>query len=324
MLGKAKFLIVLFSLVGCTYFEEVQHKFEEFELKQKIEKYKELQKEILPDGWSLSGCDSLLFTSICKIAGGCSAANIFDAEGYPGRWYRTPDKKCYPSKSKSDISKDMFTGLNLYLADLGKNNPKEACAAVKRLYAYGLKNDWVMGRPPSAVSRVYAVPSLRNRWKRISDKYCGTKFSEEFNLKKSKNSVNDFFDSYLAQNGYRGHLQLLSILFDASLDGKINNYQLDILKSLVRKNPNNALYQAALNRFMGGDQKITVKLLLDETKFPKDRLPSSKNYCTHYLYQRDEITDKKINPDWLPCNSAQEEIYDGIDFLFAAKVAGFN
>jgi hypothetical protein len=308
-------------LTSCTYFEEIQHKLDEVELKEKIEKYKKMQKSFIPGGWSYAGCDSLLFTSLCKVAGACSSANIFDAEGPSGRWFRTPQKDCYPQNSKSDISKDMFTGLNLYLADLGKFNPKEACSAVKRLYIYGIKNDWIMGNPPSAVSRVYAVPSLRNRWKRIADKYCEDRLATDVSL---KNLTDDFFDSYLAQSGYRGHLQVLSILFDASLDGKISKYQLEILKSLVRKNPNNALYQAALHRFLDGDQRIAVRLLLDETKFPKNNLPTTKNYCTHYLYQRDEFEGQNINSDWVPCPGNSEETYDAIDFLFAAKIAGFN
>jgi hypothetical protein len=96
--------------------------------------------------------------------------------------------------------------------------------------------------------------------------------------------------------GYQGHLAVLSTVRNGLVEGGINDVSLDQLKYYAEKYPNNALYVAAYNRFKDGDQSKTWQLLSNEKLFPKDRASSSSEYCTDYLYQRDEVVDKSVKP----------------------------
>lgn len=314
MLCKIKLIFVFFLITSCAHLPAITSENLE-KLEAKAASYRKYQHDLLTDGWSTSGCDSLLFTCLCKVAGGCTKANILDAEGEPGQWFRTPAKNCYPKNSSSDISKDMFAGLNIYMAHLGIKEPGKACEMVSRIITYGQKHRWVMGRPPGAISRVFAAPSVRRRWQRLSIKYCNETVDITDN---SKNIVDDFLDSFIALPDYEGHLQVLSILFDGILDGGIESWQVEVLKAHVRQNPQSGLYQAVLHSYTDGNQTAARNLLLDTKYFPEEKLPTSGNYCTHYLYQRDAYRQGEKNSDWLPC--AENKTHDGVDFLFAEKV----
>jgi hypothetical protein len=70
------------------------------------------------------------------------------------------------------------------------------------------------------------------------------------------------------------------------------------------------------NKYRDGNQQQAIDILLDESLFPSDRLPTARdNRCEEYLWQRDD--DPK---DWGPCDS--DRVHDGVDFLFAAYIAG--
>jgi hypothetical protein len=125
------------------------------------------------------------------------------------------------------------------------------------------------------------------------------------------------------------------------------------LRIAANGQPNNALYQAVYNTFANESQDAVTALLLDQSKFPLYGVPSALNYCTHYLYQRDEkrfrnykadddgcitrldtsskqpveecgltpnasVTRFVYNRDWLPCADHALEPYSGADFLFAS------
>ncbi len=100
------FLIIML-MFSCQKRQEHKPSIVQPAIAQKAELYKSLHR-----GWAHDKCDSLGFTSLCKLAGGCSEADVMQAEGEPGRWYRSPEKNCYDlGQSASDISKDMLTML---------------------------------------------------------------------------------------------------------------------------------------------------------------------------------------------------------------------
>lgn len=258
------------------------------ELISKVSLYKKKQPPRLDKyGYAHDKCDSVLFTSICKIAGGCKSADIYASESKtePGRWYRNPDQDCYPDGSASDISKDMFIGITFYL--LHKND-KEAFG---RIAKYGRANNWVMGKGP--FDRTLLLPPLL--WVITGEEIEQASFP-------------------FLNKDYRAHLDILWILIKAKRDGsKISQYDLEYLKAQAARSPNNALFQAAYHKYADGDQSAASAILMREDLFPQDDLPTSKNYCTEYLWQRDE------NYNWLPCDDGGK--HDGVDFLFAAWVA---
>lgn len=291
---KLLIAFVVFMISGCGKVDEkVPTNPLNPELVEKLALYKSLQPSRLdPYGWAHEKCDSALFTSLCLAAGGCPDANIYDAESSeePGRWYRHKLKDCFDSgQSASDISKDMFAGLAFVLDS----------AAKARVVDYGKAHDWIMGRGP--VSRTYLTPPLR--WL-----YTGW-------------PVSTLPDNWLPSPinvGYRAHLDILSILLRARERGNATSeLELKYLKIQTERVPWNALFQAAYHKFSDGDQSAAVSILLDEKWFPKESLPTAENnYCTGYLWQRDQQKDLE------PCSGGKEN-HDVVDFIFAAWVAGY-
>lgn len=111
-------IIIILALFSCSKKEPKKPTVVNSAIVDKANLYMGLHK-----GWAHGGgCDSLGFTALCKIAGGCSEANILDAESSsePGRWYRNDSHTCFDEgKSASDISKDMFAMLLPYLYSIG-------------------------------------------------------------------------------------------------------------------------------------------------------------------------------------------------------------
>ena len=280
-----------FVLAGCASVDEKPLPAIPQQLAEKVAIYKRLQPDFLDEfGWAHEKCDSVLFTSLCVAAGGCPDANIYDAESTaePGRWYRHKLQNCYDlGESASDISKDMFAGLAFVLDE----------AAKARIVDYGKANDWIMGRGP--ISRTYLTPPLR--WL-----FTGWPVTTTDNWLPSP-----------INTGYRAHLDILSILLRAKERGNATTeLELKYLKLQTERVPRNALFQAAYHRFLDGDQSKAVEILMDETLFPADKLPTSAdNYCTDYLWQRDDEPK-----DWQPCDNGGKK-HDAVDFIFAAWVA---
>jgi hypothetical protein len=280
-------LFIILLLVSCSKHEPKKPTTINPDVVAKAELYKSLHK-----GWAhQGGCDSLGFSSLCLMAGGCSEVNIFDAEGDPGRWYRNPGKRCYDDgQSKSDISKDMFIMLwpHLYL--------KGDKAALRRIWDYGQANGWVMGR--GYYSRTYLVPAL-------------VLVLQEMILR----SYSDTPEPVIPKKaGYEKHLDLIAIYTRGIMRGGISEADYETLRVYGNESPNNALAKALYHKYKDGNQAETIAILNNEKLFPADRLPTAKDRCEEYLWQRDP------GSDWEPCDS--DKVHDGVDFLFAAFVAG--
>jgi hypothetical protein len=259
-------------------------------VKAKAELYKSLHK-----GWAhQGGCDSLGFTSLCKMSGGCQDVDIYQAEGEPGRWYRSPEHDCYDlGQSKSDISKDMLMMLFPYLYATGdKQNLTE-------IYEYGKANGYVMGRGP--LSRTFMTPPMVFLLQRMIGSNASEVTSEPKQVTKA---------------GFEKHLDAISLLSKAMVGGGLDPIQYEEIRQYAEDNPKNALFVGLYRKYRDGNQQQIIDILLDESLFPSDRLPTAReNRCEEYLWQRD------YNPkDWGPCDS--DKVHDGVDFLFAAYVAG--
>ena len=278
-------IFIILLLVSCGKHEPKKPTQVNADVVAKAELYKSLHK-----GWAhQGGCDSLGFTSLCKLSGGCGEAVIADAEGEPGRWYRNPGKECYPNNSKSDISKDMFVMLLPYLYASGdKQN-------IQEIYDYGQKNGWVMGR--GYLSRTLLTPPLIFLLEQMLGRW-----GIESDIKETTKA------------GFEKHLDAIYLINKWMVNKYIDSLQLAQIKQYKDENPSNALMQAIYHKFTDGDQSDAIAILLDESLFPRDRLPTAKDRCEEYLWQRDP------GSDWKPCDS--DKVHDGVDYLVAAYVAG--
>jgi hypothetical protein len=282
-------------------------------------------------------CDGLLFTALWAVAGG--TADIELGEGEAGRWYRSPEHDCYPTQSGSSISRDMFVGLLIWVWD------NKRLDILERLIAYGKANKnkwgiWMMGDGPE--SRVGIRPNLQ-----------ATIFMMTHAMGGEDNKLRHVPQAWSTDlKGYPVHLQALHMYLRAKVRGKMTLVDLNILIGYLNKHPNNAMLSALVHKYTDGDFTHAIKILMNTQLFPDDRLPSSKDRCTDYLWQRDELKEKVLYPqgkdrcieyqgrlgkphkecnlvedqvkrmvfshDWKKCD--RDHIFSAVDFLFAASI----
>ena len=286
-----KYFIIILLLTACGKHKPKDPVIRNSQIAAKAELYKSLHKDWAHGG----GCDSLGFTALCKISGGCGEANILDAESAsePGRWYRNASQKCFDEgKSASDISKDMFAMLLPYLYSIGDQ------VNLKEIYAYGKAKGWVMGRGPASRTimtppMIYMLQVMINRVEPVAS---------TLNVE-------------MAKAGYEKHLDIMSFYSQTLYKNGMDLSDYETLRKYVEESPRNALMQALYHKYKDGNQSVAIAILMDETLFPSDRLPQPKDRCEEYLWQRDDLPK-----DWQPCG--KQGVHDGVDFLLAAFVAG--
>jgi hypothetical protein len=277
------------------------------DVKAKRDRYIEYAKSMQDEyGWLPSKCDGLLFNSLAAFSG--FPVNPLMAEETSGRFRRHPDfSDCKPgSGAKSTISKDMFRGLWLWLWQ------QQDVDTFHRIYEYGDLNDWVMGEAEddeSFYGRVLLTPAMIFELKKMID---------ALELKLTGIVWNSLEETFL-RDSYAAHLHILNIYAEAQINGKTDDVK--TLKSYAEREPRNALFQALYHKFSDGDQTAAINILMDESLFPADRLPTSAdNYCSHYLWQRD-MDEKDIAgfEYWKPCPH-EGQTHPGIDLMLVAKI----
>ena len=270
-------------------------------------------KRVLSErGFMDDKCDSLLFTSLWAVACEPSfSVQEWEDQEFPGKWHRNPQRDCYlngaPNGAASSISRDMMLGLwhLLWTKKDGEN--------VRNLVNYGEKNNWVMGEAKDTetlISRATLSPQLVVLLKKMDEKLGGSSAST-MNL----TAADDSADAIGVNTGFRAHLDILRILLQGRVNGAITDSEKALLKAQAERQPNNALFVAAYEKYNGGTKAHS--LLLEEKHFPSDRLPTNhEHHCINYLYSRDEGSE-----DWIPCTDKPFREHDGSDFVFAAWVA---
>jgi len=213
-------------------------------------------------GWpGVNDCDGLLWSGLaCSLN---MPVKIEYAEYSPGEIHRRPYKACWNEKdgdvgSKTTISRDMLTG---YIACGLARNDK---AAMERLFEYGKKNEWIMGKPRFFVSRVLLTPNM-----------IGTlgRFLNKEGYKQLPTSYSPVTEDYAR------HIQVQGILNEHKVSGSISDGMLERLKANKEAEPLDPLFAAAYGLFTG-DQKDTVALLMETGKCPTyARGEKPETYC---------------------------------------------
>lgn len=249
-------------------------------------------------------CDSLLFTSLWGYA--CGEVPIDDFMNPDGQWFRTTDHGCYPERSKSTISKDMFRGLLWYLMKY------ERLDLVNKTLDYGRQHNWIMGEAineTELLGRCVMTPAMVEDFQDLALKLEGETLVQ---------SVDEEAD-LIENTGFLAHLDVLRVLFHGQLYGGISDGESDLLKNQAEREPNNALFGLARRLYDSSwDIENNLRLLENGDVFPVDHLPTSDNYCTSFLWERDEAPK-----DWAPCPDRNEK-YSGIDFVFSISLLEYG
>ena len=253
-------------------------------------------------------CDGLLFNSLYAVAGGDIDIEAAQQVDEPGRWYRHAAQDCYETGgSASTISRDMFIGLFTWIWKEKRSDLIEAIIEYGQARRDALGN-WIMG--DGDIFRITITPSLKATACELSYRLGGP----EYKLCRALPQV------FSTCSDYECHLQALHIDLRGELRGGITDKELDRLNALTEQFPRNGLFAALRAKYTDGDMSRAIELLLDGELFPNDRLPTTQDRCTFYLFQRDEERDGSPNPDWQPCPDDPPEEFAGIDFLYASSI----
>lgn len=234
-----------------------------------------------------SHCDALLFSSMLSAAGAITDINA--ARDDNGGWHRRATQDCGPSfnvnpetgkgNSRSTVSRDMILGLFWHLY---KNKDLQTSIDLME----SLKGNFYFLKGEGTPGELLMNPSMLNTLAKIIKKLGGPEFSLEL-------SYPAIFSK--DQEDFVAHLSVWHILLRADIDKSISNGNLEILKYHAERVPHNPLYQAAYHRYFDGCQKKAIALLMDDSVWPNNSLPTSANHCSDWPIQRDS------DSDWAPC-----------------------
>lgn len=275
------------------------------ELQNKFEIYKDLSSRRRdPWGWNTDDkCDGLLFNCLWSLCG--IDVDIMKAQDKKGKWHRHPAMNCYESnESGSEISRDMLIGLVLWII-AGKRT-----IVLNDLIDYGESHSWVMGK--GDISRTFVSCSLRSTLYAARYNLTG---KDSFIRKIPRDWEKPFPLSFAtSQKGYSRHLQMLHILALSFLRSPSDRDR-EVVEYHCKKQPRNALYHAINYRlFDKSALELALGVLLDDSLFPSSSLPTSENYKTSYLFQRDQ---EEIEA-WKP--SLDGKTHSAIEWLFSTAI----
>ena len=237
-----------------------------------------------------TSCDALLFNSLSVVGG--ASHDLLQYRNESDRWFRTPTKDCYPERSKSSISRDMFLGV-MWWAWVNQD-----LDTLERIYQYGAANTWVMGE--GVPSRTVMTPVLVGTLSKAICKLGGTCRA----VRHTPAAWGAVFE------GFQRHLQLLHILLRADIDGGLTTPDRNAILGMWQNHSRNPLVAYAYGRWVTGNLNPAAELLLNEDWYPKDRLPASRDRCSPWLPERDPATD-----NYLPCPD-KGHTHSGGDLMF--------
>jgi hypothetical protein len=301
----SRILIFAFLFLHCCKRENEAHETtaNSERLAAKKQLYCDLSADLIAKrNYVVGKCDGLLFASLRGI--GCGDTDISEFQDQDGRWFRDREHACFvpdslENESDSSISKDMILGAMSHMWY------SENTEQIDKTIAYGQSHDWVMGQAKddeTLASKCLLSPTL---------------VSILIDIQKKNGSLRASVstDAIGINTGFRAHLDVIHILLSGSVYNGLTDSEVQTLKAQADRQPHNALYQAAAAFYDDGDQTKAQELLLDESRFPADKLPTSKEFCSDYLWTDDEGPN-----DWDPCPD-RDEVYDGTDFIVAATVS---
>jgi hypothetical protein len=237
-------------------------------------------------------CDGAGFTSLYKLACPGNGVDLSVFQDDTGKMFRNPAHDCFPEKSKSEFSKDHVL-MRLVAAAYERDK-----TWAKSFLDFANKDNGFFCQASDQITRVsrcFLSPFLYRSLSKLS----GIDIPE----------VETF-----AKDDFEGHLDVLGLILKWKLGTGLTSANIDTLGQYADREPLNALYQAAAYRFGRAPlDRVNAAFLNDH--WPKDKLPSSENHCTGYLFQRDMASTK----DWEPCPE-KNEVYSGTDYSFAAFI----
>lgn len=296
-------ILIVLAGVGCSSHSS-KHKTVTLEDTQLLQNKYDLYTELIPSVQDEHGfieedkCDSLLFSGLLSTT--TIEVDIDSAQdpNISGKWYRRPITypECYSNGlSRSTISKDGILGV-LWFAYKHKR-----LDIVKDLWSYGMSHAWFMGE-----GRLGGVDTLLN------PNMIGLLDKLEVLMGGNTHPLAIYDVKMSDCQGYECHIGALMVLLEAEITNNISNSNLELIKTLHNRNPNNPLFSYIVERFTSDNYDKTIDILLNSPNYPSDRLPTSSDVCEPWPMQRED-SELKVCPE-------ENKIHSGGDFLFIASL----
>lgn len=283
-----KFILLFLFLMACS--SKKHETPERWEPPANLVEQADLYRSLAKSGFvEPSSCDSLLFSGLAGAAG--LQVDLLSARRQDGRWERRPLSQgpCFPTLSKSSISRDMLLGV-LWWA-WRERRPD----VLEDLFQYAVSHDLVLGEHDGSLdgrARVLATPALLSVLARAVEALGGP-----------HHRLADLpLVEFPVPRGFQRHLQALLVGLDREVTGSLSDHNRSLLEAAAEDDPLNPLFPAVL-----GDKDLAAELL---TKgWPAGKLPSGENWCEVWKPQRADD-----DPSLKPC--PEKGTFSGADFLF--------
>mgnify|MGYP001615603093 CR=1 FL=1 len=228
-----------------------------------------------------------MFSGLLSAARPDLNINIDAAKDENGAWYRRPGHDCGPAfnNSRSTISRDMVVGL---LWHMWRNKDvKGATALLKDLKA---RTYWLRGE--GTAGELLMTPALVNTLAEMVFRMGGTSYDTE-----------RAFPAILDDSGegFIAHLTVLHLLLRGEILGGLFESDIKTLKSYMDKSPQNPLFVGAYHKYSDGNQSAMIDMLMDNSEWPNNSLPTTENHCSNWPVQR--VYDEK---NWGACSPTKE------------------
>jgi hypothetical protein len=264
------------------------------DLDRKYQLYKELITKLQDkDGFvAHDECDSLLWSGLIGSVPGITVNIDAAFSKKTGTWHRRPAKDCWPTYSKSTISRHTLLGLFSFCI----NNKRSDIA--DHIVKHAISHFGFMGKGTGFVglSRINIMPNLFVSFLLISQWGRYFKWLDRV-------IPADFYQFSKQNEGFQAHLSMLHCHLRNQITRR-KDYK-NIFKFHANRQPSNAFF-----RFLNGEIETAKRLLTDPVTFPVNRLPTRGDRKEAWLWQRD------LSKDWKPAESNKEKWHTGGDFLY--------
>jgi hypothetical protein len=263
-------------------------------------------------------CDAAGFTSLFALScGDLFPIDLSVFSDSSGRLHRSPDHTACWNYDLTDDENEIlgnkagFSKDHLLMRMVGAWVQKDL-QWVNQFIDYGNAHSWEIchaATPTDYLGRCIASPGLVELLRAMQSRLNGLALAD--------------IPEILIPNDFEAHLRMLAIWLKGQVNGSISDIDNQTIKAIAERERQNALYQAIVALYSGGDMTRVYELLGDELHWPKDHLPNNHdNHCTDYLYQRDFLSGDKVNPDWLPCPNEDFVTHPATEFGLTMFIAG--
>ncbi len=241
--------------------------------------------------------DSLLFSGLLNTA---TNDVVLAAAMLDGNWYRRPTQYPEPYKageSKSTISRDMLLGLMIG-AWFDRDD-----------------RDWVFKTITSKALRSFGIMGRGYPSRTFIGSLVGTAAEAEYQCGGKNHRLLRKVPYYLPKNvvGFEAHLAVLHVYLREQLGLIDRDAAQQYYMHHAERQPLNPLFLALSGQFIAAEA-----ILMDESLWPANRLPTTLDRREPWLLQRD------FGNDWCPVllhgKGDQGHEHNGADFIFCATL----